>query len=71
MGSSTTATSPRRSLKPHFHVTDFLQPQWRTPARASRSNRDLAAVRELDPLLQDFATWLTAHHEQLRAALGT
>ncbi|MER6398580.1 NmrA/HSCARG family protein [Kitasatospora sp. NPDC001603] len=32
--------------------------------------RDLDAVRELNPLLQDFATWLAAHHDQLRAALG-
>jgi uncharacterized protein YbjT (DUF2867 family) len=32
--------------------------------------RDLAAVRELNPHLQDFATWLDAHREQLRAAVG-
>lgn len=32
--------------------------------------RDLDAVRELNPLLQDFATWLAAHRDQLRAALS-
>ncbi|MGA5823739.1 NmrA/HSCARG family protein [Kitasatospora sp. NPDC094028] len=32
--------------------------------------RDLDAARELNPLLQDFATWLTAHHDQLRTALS-
>lgn len=31
--------------------------------------RDLAAVRELNPRLQDFATWLDAHREQLRAVV--
>ncbi|MEV0532857.1 NmrA/HSCARG family protein [Kitasatospora sp. NPDC050463] len=30
--------------------------------------RDLEAVRELDPDLQDFDTWLAAHREQLLAA---
>ncbi|MEW1909240.1 NmrA/HSCARG family protein [Kitasatospora sp. NPDC085895] len=30
--------------------------------------RDLDAVRELNPELQSFATWLTAHTDQLRAA---
>ncbi|WP_418960620.1 NmrA/HSCARG family protein [Streptomyces tritici] len=30
--------------------------------------RDLLAVRELDPALQDFATWLAAHQKQLRTA---
>ncbi|MEV5974765.1 NmrA/HSCARG family protein [Streptomyces sp. NPDC051921] len=30
--------------------------------------RDLTAVRELDPALQDFATWLAARHERLRTA---
>ncbi|WP_405015047.1 NmrA/HSCARG family protein [Kitasatospora sp. NBC_01539] len=30
--------------------------------------RDIDAVRELDPALQSFATWLAAHREQLRAA---
>ncbi|MEV4426880.1 NmrA/HSCARG family protein [Streptomyces sp. NPDC053792] len=28
--------------------------------------RDLDAVRELNPALQSFATWLAAHHERLR-----
>lgn len=32
--------------------------------------RDLAAVRYLNPHLQEFATWLAAHTVQLRAALG-
>ncbi|MFG2982141.1 NmrA/HSCARG family protein [Streptomyces sp. NPDC048258] len=30
--------------------------------------RDLTAVRDLDPALQDFRTWLAAHGEELRAA---
>jgi uncharacterized protein YbjT (DUF2867 family) len=30
--------------------------------------RDLAAVRGLNPALQDFATWLAAHQERLRTA---
>ncbi|MGW4159503.1 NmrA/HSCARG family protein [Streptomyces sp. NPDC004788] len=30
--------------------------------------RDLTAVRDLNPALQDFATWLAAHHEKLRTA---
>ncbi|MEU9305137.1 NmrA/HSCARG family protein [Streptomyces sp. NPDC048269] len=30
--------------------------------------RDLIAVRELNPALQDFRTWLAAHGEELRAA---
>ncbi|MFD9307514.1 NmrA/HSCARG family protein [Streptomyces sp. NPDC060048] len=30
--------------------------------------RDLTAVRELNPALQDFATWVAAHHEALRLA---
>lgn len=30
--------------------------------------RDLVAVRDLNPALQDFATWLAAHHEKLRIA---
>ncbi len=32
------------------------------------SARDLDAVRDLNPALQDFATWLAAHHDQLRIA---
>ncbi|MFF0476553.1 NmrA/HSCARG family protein [Streptomyces sp. NPDC004284] len=28
--------------------------------------RDLIAVRDLNPALQDFATWLAAHHDRLR-----
>jgi hypothetical protein len=30
--------------------------------------RDLEAARELNPELQDFATWLAAHREALRSA---
>lgn len=30
--------------------------------------RDLTAVRDLNPALQNFATWLAAHHEKLRTA---
>lgn len=30
--------------------------------------RDLIAVRDLNPALQDFATWLAAHHEKLSLA---
>ncbi|MEU7298580.1 NmrA/HSCARG family protein [Streptomyces exfoliatus] len=30
--------------------------------------RDLVAVRDLNPALQDFDTWLAAHHDRLRAA---
>ncbi|MDT9686824.1 NmrA/HSCARG family protein [Streptomyces sp. P9(2023)] len=30
--------------------------------------RDLAAVRDLNPGLQDFATWLAGHHDRLRTA---
>ncbi|MER6100413.1 NmrA/HSCARG family protein [Streptomyces sp. NPDC001728] len=30
--------------------------------------RDLDAVRDLNPALQDFATWLAAHHDHLRTA---
>lgn len=33
--------------------------------------RDLDAVRELNPRLQDFATWLSAHRDQLREVLGS
>ncbi|MFD4240377.1 NmrA/HSCARG family protein [Streptomyces sp. NPDC058525] len=32
--------------------------------------RDLTAVRELDPGLQDFGTWLAAHRDELRTALA-
>lgn len=31
--------------------------------------RDLAAVRELNPALQDFGTWLAGHRDELRTAL--
>lgn len=31
--------------------------------------RDLAAIRDLNPALQDFDTWLAAHRDELRAAL--
>lgn len=33
--------------------------------------RDLHAVRELHPGLQDFATWVAAHRDDLRSAWGT
>lgn len=32
--------------------------------------RDLAAVRELNPELQDFRTWLAAHRDELRTAFA-
>ncbi|MCX5009953.1 NmrA/HSCARG family protein [Streptomyces sp. NBC_00555] len=31
--------------------------------------RDLAAIRDLNPALQDFGTWLAAHRDELRTAL--
>ncbi|MFD3531390.1 NmrA/HSCARG family protein [Streptomyces sp. NPDC058664] len=30
--------------------------------------RDVTAVRDLNPALQDFTTWLAAHHDELRTA---
>ncbi|MFG2819690.1 NmrA/HSCARG family protein [Kitasatospora sp. NPDC048365] len=44
---------------------------YRDCAERFTAARDLAAVRELDPQLQDFDAWLAAHRTELRAALAS